>query len=222
MAIYNYKDNTAKPVELPKEILNKDSSGSYSSLTFVKYDLPKNEFIFTKDKDEVTYNINTSSWKTISVKTLPYSLNQFNSISCNNLYTFAGNADMFKKYNCADTAQNNDYVWKVEKETPDTSLLQTNKKTQNSITLTIPAAEATYSPFKDNTLTHINIGSIIYLDNNLWVATNRGLGIYNTKTLTWKMITVADGLTSNNIGSFVVGKDYVWVLSGGLSYIKYK
>jgi hypothetical protein len=222
MVIYNYKDNTVKSVVLPEELLKKDANGGFSEFTYIKYDVPNNEFIFTSGKDEVTYSQKTSSWKTLSVKTLPYSLNQSNNISCNNLYTFAANGSMFKKNNCAETAQNNDYVWTVERETTNTSLLQTNKKTQDSITLKIPAAEATYSPFKNDTSTHVNIGSIMYLDNKLWVTTNRGLGIYYTKTRSWKMLSVVDGLPSNEITNFVVGKDYVWVLTpAGLSYINF-
>ncbi len=66
------------------------------------------------------------------------------------------------------------------------------------------------------------VNDLLLLDDNIWMATDRGLLKYDTYRDYWYLYTTEDGLPDNRIYQLLADEDYLWLATGhGLVHFKW-
>lgn len=223
--LYDYQNNTYKSLSknLPEK-LALSNTYDYQNLSFDHIDAAGQTVTLSVDETrEAVYTLATDSWTVIhtasqSGTTVPAGTGK--PPLCIASYNFAANRKTFKAAACALTTENEAFAWSVTYANGNATVWQLNKQTGQKRQLSLPVTQATYSPFPgfDNT----SVVSLTYTHNRLWVATNRGLVVYDPQQQSWKILSVADGLVSNDINTLVVDDAALWVSTqAGISLTKW-
>ena len=115
-----------------------------------------------------------------------------------------------------ETTANQDITLNVE-----AALNATKSVSKMLLKMDYPVGPAEYSPFEDwNKKETVN--DLAIDDNNLFVASSRGLAKLNLKSSQWSLYTTKEGLMGNNINQVAIvnGKPWVIVNWGGLAGLK--
>lgn len=218
--LWHYDEDTIQTIELPKTLgLPQDTSlfydGNDGAVMNFHFDGAENErYTLSLDTNSRTW---TTPTKTVRLNNKTASQT---TITCNKLYAYELNNNVFNQVVCPTEPETNDVVWTVEKTNQTFSLVQKNKHTSELTTLTIPfTAPLKYSPF-DNFETTTLKSATVY-NEKLIVATNRGLYIYDPRKLSWRSFTTREGLVSNNISHFMLNNNTIWAITSGFSAIVY-
>ncbi len=228
LLIYDYKEDTIKPIEIPlnETKMPTQQTYGYAGFSYMGFNEKTEEFTFEYQDTKahrVIFNSNTLSWRNESKENTPPTqpTNTEKKIACSPTYTFITNGNRFTSASCSEKLESFPYTWTIQAEYPIGKITQINKATNEKVYLKIPLAEKSYSPFAEQN--NFGISNVIFADNKLWVATTRGLSAYDPKNQTWKLFTTKEGLVSNDVTNFAVTKNVIWATTnwGGLSSILY-
>lgn len=220
--LYDYIEGSIKPFTIPDNIRQKikiSNSQSYYALLVKNIDTATREILFAVEgkTDSFKLILDTGEWnEAISVK----EKQSLSTLSvCNTSYILKGNGGKFKPTTCPDVAENQLYKWEIETGFPRNKLWQADKKTGERKQLNPPLAPEEYSPFGQQD--KFSITGMMFVYDRLWIGTNRGLVAYDPTKETWMLFSAKEGLISNEVESFTVDKNAVWVGThwGGLSAI---
>lgn len=229
-AFYDYAEGSIKPVEIPQDIMNKLSSGNvngtpfYYGLVYKNFDYSTKKILLKADykSQGLLFDPVSSSFEILENMESAEKENNNLQVSCNPAYEFTANNKKFKTPACIEELAKQQNTWKSETGFPKNRLWQINKQTQEKTELNPPLADEEYSAFGQQD--QFSINKLLYDSNKLWIATNRGLVRYDPQEKSWKLITVKDGLVSNDVSNAVIDKSQVWVAThwGGFSGIPLK
>ncbi len=230
LSILDYETKKAEKISISDEVLKSittesfgNSSDLYLQLIFDSYDIESQNFnFFTRyDKSQIaTYNLSTKKWSLKESFVNPNPINIYFPILCNSLYTFMSR-NIFSEIPCNKNLETDQYIWTIYHNDNNTTLTQKNKKTGQEEQIKLKGAEPEYSPFDG--FDNISARAVSIVNNSVWIATNRGLMMYDYNTKEVKPYTAKDGLISNEVTTFLVDKNSIWATTnwGGLSRIPY-
>lgn len=226
--ILDYPMNTVKSVALLPEM--RTSDGQYTPVLFKSFEEGNPKIQYGYENKMGILNTEDLSW---NVKEEEHTLDVYtqSQIICNKVYKFVENSNSFSSFSCAQKIENDMYEWTYEKDNQNyeiKTLVQKNKSTGDVLRSPVPLGPERYSPFgtaaEGNALAKGGLKGIMYAENKVFVATERGLSIYNPEKDSWQVLTTKDGLVSDNIDSFSIKNNVLFVIShwGGFSIIPLK
>ncbi|MBI3984387.1 MAG: hypothetical protein HY344_00380 [Candidatus Levybacteria bacterium] len=213
--VLDYKTGEAKTINV-SSILNVKSEFGYGGFRFDKYDFKEKKLIFSFEDYDKQLIVNTTDFSLEEKELNQQSVTPLTNIEtiCNLAFEFKN--DVFVEKSCLEKVENNEFEWELVSG-QNTRLIQINKQTKQSSEIQVIDPNATpnieESPF--------SLYSIRFIDDGLWISTNKGLVKYNPQNQGWKIVTVKNGLVSNDINNFIINGDRMWVDTGwgGLSNI---
>lgn len=227
--LINYDDQSIKKIEIPEQILtpfNPLTNDDWASLSFKKHIEESNEIEFnfySSDGIKKTiFNLNNFSWsQPEKIAESTNSLFQKSKIFCNPIYSYQLNGKKFNRLNCKNTLETHSsrFLWE-EKEMdnkPTFKILEENKLTGEKKELFLPkGAPLPYSPFENFYSQKVNL--LTTANESLIIATNTGLYFYYPKEKKWKILTIKEGLITNEVEDFITNGNIIWVINywGGL------
>jgi hypothetical protein len=248
LSVINFLDKSIKKIELPnwlnKELLNKDNN-SWQILMFEKYQ-EKSKVIFSffpsnpkeKTTREVEINLINENWSKMSSSIDKKNNQQVNQYLCNQKFNFKGK--VFEESSC-NTDLINDKKWVLKgpsnyfNRSEKLRLIKKNSSGRDQVfyfpekVSLIPYSTEAFPSYKyegrqNGFLIYYYkaINSVKVDKENIYIATNVGLYVFNTKNFSWKIITTDNGLVSNNVLNLAVDNENKIILAiteGGLSLI---
>jgi len=222
--LYNYADGTDKELILPSAISTLGSTEVPGGIIYDSFSLSWRDFTNGKIgldypdngiEKYIVYDINSGEWS--GATRIPEGVDKFDPVTgviCNRVYAYKINGNKFSEDGCTGQATSGNLSWKIN----DNKIVETDKATGKTKTLTPPVLEANYTPF--DTVAYPGFGKLMFAHSKLWIASNRGLISYDPNTESYKLYGPSEGLLSKDITDYLVGK-YLWVVTnmGGLSVI---
>jgi hypothetical protein len=248
LSVINFLDKSIKKIELPdwlnKELLDKDDN-SWQILMFEKYQ-EKSKVIFSffpsnpkeKTTREVEINLINENWSKMSSSIDKKNNQQVKKYFCNQKFNFKGK--VFEESSC-NTDLINDKKWVLKgpsnyfNRSEKLRLIKKNSSGRDQVfyfpekVSLIPYSTEAFPSYKyegrqNGFLIYYYkaINSVKVDKENIYIATNVGLYVFNTKNFSWKIITTDNGLVSNNVLNLAVDNERKIILAiteGGLSLI---
>jgi len=248
LSVINFLDRSIKKIELPdwlnKELLDKDDN-SWQILMFEKYQ-EKSKVIFSffpsnpkeKTTREVEINLINENWSKMSSSIDKKNNQQVKKYFCNQKFNFKGK--VFEESSC-NTDLINDKKWVLKgpsnyfNRSEKLRLIKKNSSGRDQVfyfpekVSLIPYSTEAFPSYKyegrqNGFLIYYYkaINSVKVDKENIYIATNVGLYVFNTKNFSWKIITTDNGLVSNNVLNLAVDNEKKIILAiteGGLSLI---
>ena len=225
---YNLNNKQTETVNLPDGF--KNCSNTLSKIAFID----QSRVVFLGDK---VWIYNPSAAETLQWQSVEYQSSSFYKDSLNRVWlATADGIGIFEnnqiKYQVDKSifpgsvarfvvTDNHIYLQIAEASVAGINLYDYNLTDKTISKMDYPVGPAEYSPFEDwNKKETVN--DLAIDDNNLFVASSRGLAKLNLKSSQWSLYTTKEGLMGNNINQVAIvnGKPWVIVNWGGLAGLK--
>ena len=119
---------------------------------------------------------------------------------------------------CESVAQDDLYTYTYVFDQDKPMMTQIDKATGTKKVLTPPLAKPQYTPFEWSY--SLTVGAISVVDGKVYLATSRGLTVYDPKKDEWRLFSTLDGLPSDETLNFVVIKNgLVVVTNAGMAIV---
>lgn len=223
VTIFDYVEQTIKPVDVSKEILAKlgpDAQGDFGFGEMNFKSFANNQAIFhlpfIQPVSVVTYDYATNIWSLRAANTGEVSA-QADTMRCNPVYTLTNNR--FDPATCVK--EMSQFRFAIGNPGGRSTLTQVDKTSLQSTVLTPTLTPKRYSPFEGEFYIPAYSFGVI-AENKFWLATNLGLPYYDPAAGTWQLFDTSKGLVTNEIMSFAVTPKALWTVTenGGLAGIK--
>lgn len=186
----------------------------------------------SKEREILSFEVTNSSNKIFNItmdKNLKWTTEKSADESLNNnplcvkefSYLLKGNAFAVDKEYCTsgyDGVIAGDYIYKSEDKVGPVRI---NKDTKVQEKLSPKMTKPSYTPFDEPSWNDPVINKITALDKKIYFSTSRGLWILDTLNSSWKLVSIADGLTSNEVNDFgIAGSNTFVITPAGITTIK--
>jgi len=231
LSLINFTDQSVKKIDLPanlkKELTNESNGLNWMNLSAKKYLGNKILFSFgiIDSPKKIEFNIDTQSWGQIISSLTKEEAFQKNKYFCNPMFTFEN--QVFKDGQSCQLGVTTDGVnWVLsepiwENKSEKLKLIKKSPFRKDEVFNFPEKISLPYSPFEN--FYKKNVNTAIINKDKIYIATNVGFYIFDTKTYSWKIISTNDGLISNNVSNFAIDDKNNIILAitegGGLSLI---
>lgn len=190
---------------------------------------------YIKGKDKLVFKVNIlnkTNWVVLDGKSLKWSVEENfkaeeNSADTGGEFCVNDSSFLFKlgaltadKIYCVGKERSvnvGDYQYKFDQKS---GALRVGKNGAQEI-LNAPMSKAKYVPFNDQSWDNPQLNKLKALDKKVYYATNRGLWVFDTTAGTWNLLSVDDGLLSNDVLDFwITGNKMTVLTSAGVSLVK--
>lgn len=231
LGVIDFINKSFKAIEIDKTILDKIKStpgyefAGWNGLDYIGYNVKTKEVQFNfgaENKSTAFLSTEKFNWRLTSEKV---DVDSFSTkpLICMRKYNFKASNNVFTEDSCSQDIESEQFKWYgYENFVANPAIMQLDKKTNSETRLSIAVGEKDYSPF-EHFYDTVGINKVMYAENNLWIATDRGLSKYDINAKKWSIITAKEGLVDNKAVDYLVDRKTVWVNTvAGLSKIDYR
>ena len=229
--ICNYPSNTCEKMVIPQNVLELiGPEGIANENTYDYFNLLTD---VVKEKGKLAFKINYNSklsWAVLDGDELSWSVEkQFtpdkNSVEpsdfCpnDNYYSFRDGVFSYGENYCranTEAVSVGNFVYKFDQ---NTGAYREDKNSARE-NLNAPMSDAKYTPFGDSSWNKPQLNRLISSGDKVYYCTNRGLWIFDTKNSNWDLVSMSNGLLSNEVlDARVTSKGMVIITPAGISLL---